>query len=75
MDGFFRLPSSLNYFHYDSTIYSIFMADNTTEIIFNSAFLLLQYHMHGFIGTTVFMRSKYNDCAIFLRSTYTMPEN
>jgi hypothetical protein len=51
------------------------MADNTTEFIFNSASILHQYHMHGFIGSTVFVRSKYNDGAIFLRSTLTMLEN
>jgi len=51
------------------------MADNTTEFIFNSASILLQHHMHGFIGSTVFIRSTYSDGAIFLCSTYTMLEN
>jgi hypothetical protein len=69
------LPSSSNYLHYDSTIYFIFMSDNTTEFIFNSASILLQYHMHGFIGSTVFIRSQHNDGAIFLRNTYTMLAN
>jgi hypothetical protein len=45
------------------------------EFIFNSASILLQYHMHGFIGSTFYIRSKYNDVAIFLSSTYTMLEN
>jgi hypothetical protein len=51
------------------------MSENTTEIIFNSASILLQYHMHGSIGSAVFIRSKYNDGAIFLRRTYMMLEN
>jgi len=51
------LPTSSNYFVYGSTIYSIFMNDNPMELIFNSASIFLQYHMHGFIGFTVFIRS------------------
>jgi hypothetical protein len=45
------------------------------EFIFNPASIVLQYHMHGFIGSAFFIRIKYNDGAIFLRSTYTMVEN
>jgi hypothetical protein len=74
MDGFLVCHSAQITFIMTS-IYIYFIAENTTEFIVNSASILLQYHMHSFIGSTFFIRSEYNDGAIFLRSKYTMQEN